>query len=132
MLCGRSRIESFGAPASPTGEEIAVANVVTGCSTSRTTRCAASAGPKPLKSTVSSVIAVRTSRINRCRDRPLRWASAMMPTTASELAGAEHHAVQRLELLENLARADRDGVERFGGQLDRHAGFVGEPLVDAL
>ena len=38
--------------------------------------------------------------------------------------------MQRVELLQALPRAENDGLQRLAGRHDRHAGLVGQPLVE--
>src|SRR5664280_3385218 len=42
----------------------------------------------------------------------------------------DEHLLQGLELLHALAGADGDRVQRVVGDVDRHAGFVAEPLIE--
>ncbi len=49
----------------------------------------------------------------------------------SVLAAERHQAAHRINVLEGPPRSDDDAVERFGGNADRHPGFVIEAMLEA-
>src|SRR5690242_16138394 len=64
-----------------------------------------------------------------------RWWYALVVVGAAAVAAARPRAggaVDRLELLEAAAGADRDAGQRRLGQVHRHVRLVAEPLVEAV
>lgn len=80
------------------------------------------------KSSVSKVTVDSTSSISRERAWPRERAGH---DERLSLARGEQCVLQRVELLERLPRAERDGVERIGRDVHRHAGLVLESTIDA-
>src|SRR5436190_7319248 len=70
------------------------------------------------KSAVSSTIEVRTRSAMVRRERPPVRRERATRSASSVVRGGEQHALQGLELLQRLARADGDGVERVGRDHD--------------
>src|SRR5438552_5212346 len=70
-----------------------------------------------------------TSEITRRRVLRTRRLSA---TPGLPPVGGDQYPLEDLELLQALARADRDARERLVRDVDGHAGLVLQPLVQAL
>src|SRR5690349_10314873 len=84
------------------------------------------------KARVSSAMEVKTSSAMVRRERPPERRERATKTAGSVVRGGEQHALQGLELLQRLARADGHGVERVGRDHDRHAGLVVEAGLEAV
>src|SRR5690606_23753234 len=94
--------------ASPTGSNTPLAKSPTGEKKASTALRAESSGPEPRKSRVRRVTGVSASRRRVKRERPERRERATVRARLARHVGREEHALQRLELLERLARADGD------------------------
>src|SRR6478735_4482100 len=114
-----------------TGSKTFTAASRTGESTEPRALRTGSSGPVPGRSTTSRVTAVSRSRSSVKRERPERRVYTTNAGSGLRVRG-EQDALQRLELLQRLTRADGDAAERVLRGDDRHAGLVAEPGLEAV
>src|SRR6185503_3995961 len=114
-----------------TGSKTLTAVSRTGESTEPSALRTGSSGPVPGRSTTRRVSAVSRSRSSVKRERPERRVYTTNAGSGLRVRG-EEHALQRLELLERLPRADGDTAQRVLRGDDRHAGLVAEPCLEAV
>src|SRR5690606_11446386 len=88
--------------------------------------CGCSAPVRTVRPVVGAYASISTIRRTR-GDRPVRRNQNVV---SSARLGVQH-LLQRLELLDALAGAERHAVQRVLGDVDRHAGLTAQPFVEA-
>src|SRR6478609_280666 len=122
-----------------TGRVIAAAALSMGAKIDATNDRGPSTGESspPRRSSVMSVNDTRsrtasTRRVRRESLTPHYRRTGLLPPSRSVPRLGDQDLLECLELLDALARPERDGVERVVGDVDRHPGLVAQSLVEPL